>query len=73
MKTLDRPIILYESPHRIVKTLESLVLTMPEAQIILGKELTKMFEHIYRGKAEEVLREITKDGPRGEYTLIIKR
>ena len=37
----------------------------------MGKELTKMFEKIYRGKISEVLTAIQKDGVKGEYCVIV--
>ena len=54
-----------------IKTLEEILEAMPDANVVVAKELTKMFEHIYRGKVEDVLEEVRKDGARGEYTLII--
>ena len=68
---LEYPVMLYESPYRIIKTLEEILEAMPDANVVVAKELTKMFEHIYRGKVEDVLEEVRKDGARGEYTLII--
>ncbi|HPN96637.1 MAG TPA: 16S rRNA (cytidine(1402)-2'-O)-methyltransferase [Candidatus Moranbacteria bacterium] len=67
------PVIYYESPHRLVKNLELLKSLSPEKNIILGRELTKMFEEIIRGKAEEVLRyfEENKDKVKGEIAIII--
>ena len=47
------PIIFYESVHRILKTLESLKDSKQE--MIIGRELTKKFETVYRGKAAEIL------------------
>jgi 16S rRNA (cytidine1402-2'-O)-methyltransferase len=61
-------IILYESPHRITKTLTILTKTLPEAQLCLARELTKKFETIERGTPEEIL----KKAPfKGEITLLI--
>lgn len=69
--TSRHPVILYESPYRIIKTLEALSERRAGAHVVVGKELTKLYEKIYRGSIEEVLEQIKKDGPRGEYTLII--
>ena len=63
-------VILYESPHRIEKTLTILKETLPEAQLCLARELTKKFETIYRGTAETIL----KQAPfKGEITLLIHK
>ncbi|MFH1598454.1 MAG: 16S rRNA (cytidine(1402)-2'-O)-methyltransferase [Patescibacteria group bacterium] len=70
----DRLIIFYESPHRIQKTLQSLaeVLT-EERQVVVGRELTKMFEEIIRGNAQQVNKYFI-DNPnkvKGEFTVIV--
>lgn len=71
------PVVYYESPHRVLKNLELLKsLGDPPAggkNIILGRELTKMFEEIVRGTAEEVLKYF-RENPgkvKGEFTIIV--
>ncbi|MDD2547897.1 MAG: 16S rRNA (cytidine(1402)-2'-O)-methyltransferase [Candidatus Pacebacteria bacterium] len=61
------PVVLYESPHRIKKTLESLS-EFEDYDCVIGRELTKKFETIYYGKISEL-----KIREEGEFTLIIKR
>ncbi|MEK7549946.1 MAG: 16S rRNA (cytidine(1402)-2'-O)-methyltransferase [Patescibacteria group bacterium] len=51
----DIPVVYYESPHRVLKSFESLKSFSPEKKLIVGRELTKMFEEIIRGTSEEVL------------------
>jgi 16S rRNA (cytidine1402-2'-O)-methyltransferase len=64
--------ILYESPHRIEKTLNLIAKILPNAQIALARELTKKFEDCIRGTAKE-LEEKCKEKPiKGEITLIVK-
>lgn len=65
-------VIFYESPHRIIKALESLEKLSPKANIVVARELTKKFETIYRGNISKVKETIKKEGPRGEFTVIIK-
>lgn len=60
-----------ESPYRILKTLEYLVLKAPERQAVVGRELTKKFESVYRGTIQEVLEQIRKDPIKGEYSVLI--
>ena len=69
------PVVFYESPYRILKTLSELDQLDKEGalEIVVGKELTKMFEKIYRGKISEVIAAIKKDGTRGEYSVIVSR
>ncbi|MBU2264856.1 rRNA small subunit methyltransferase 1, partial [Patescibacteria group bacterium] len=47
--TADETVVFYESTHRILKTMEQLKILLPERQIMIGRELTKMFESVYRG------------------------
>jgi 16S rRNA (cytidine1402-2'-O)-methyltransferase len=63
------PVILYESPHRIIKTLKELV-GFGEFEVIVARELTKKFETIYRGKISEI---IPKVEPRGEFVIVIQK
>lgn len=67
------PAIYFESPHRLVKNLELLKTMDQNKNIILGRELTKMFEEIVRGKVPEVL-EYFKNNPekvKGEVVIIV--
>jgi len=70
------PVIFYESPYRIVKSLQELELAAEafnlEPQIVVCRELTKKFETIYRGKIEEVIEKIKKDKIKGEFVVIIE-
>ena len=61
----------YESPHRIMKTLESLKKYIPEKEIAVCRELTKIYETIYRGKPDEVAKKIASDEIKGEFVVII--
>lgn len=65
------PVIFYESPHRILKTLAELKNVSQKLKIVLCRELTKKFETIYRGKIEEVTKELKKGEIRGEFVVII--
>lgn len=49
------PVMYYESPHRVMKNLELLETFAPEKNIIVGRELTKMFEEVNRGTIAEIL------------------
>ncbi|HRZ95154.1 MAG TPA: 16S rRNA (cytidine(1402)-2'-O)-methyltransferase [Candidatus Moranbacteria bacterium] len=67
------PVIYYESPHRLIKNLELLRSLSSEKNIILGRELTKMFEEVVRGTVSEVL-DYFKDNEekvRGEIAVIV--
>lgn len=66
----EYPVVFYESSHRILKTLKELI-NNPE--VIVFRELTKAFETVYRGKAEEVSDKLEKEGPKGEFVVIVKK
>ena len=64
--------IFLESTHRINKTLDSLAETLqPTRLICVGRELTKIYETIYRGTAADVKREIEASSTKGEFTIIV--
>jgi len=67
--------VLYESTHRITKTLEEIKAVMPNCQIEVFRELTKKFETIYRGNISEVISNVTasKDDQKGEFVLIVHK
>jgi len=67
------PVIYFESPHRVIKNLELLKSLSSEKKIILGRELTKMFEEIVRGNSQEVLEyfQNNQDKIRGEFVVIV--
>jgi len=69
-----RTVVLYESPHRIMKTLESLKKRIPERKIAIARELTKIHEQFISGKAEELLTFFNKNKEkiRGEFVVIVK-
>jgi len=70
------PKIFFESPFRILKTLKEINQMAKEKNIkifaIVGKELTKFHEKIYRGNLEEVIEELQKDEIKGEYIVCLK-
>ena len=74
------PVIFYESPHRILKTLKELSQlyylgygNVNTIEVVVCRELTKKFEKIYRGKIEEVIEEIKKDKIKGEFVVIVEK
>ncbi|MCX6747610.1 MAG: 16S rRNA (cytidine(1402)-2'-O)-methyltransferase [Candidatus Nomurabacteria bacterium] len=63
----------YESPHRIMKTLEALVKFCPNKKVCVARELTKIYEEFVTDTPEEVLKyyEQNKDKVRGEFTVLV--
>lgn len=67
------PVVFYESPYRIIRTLNELRIMNKELRIVVCRELTKKFETIYRGTIEEVIKQIEKDIIKGEFVIIIDK
>lgn len=68
----EYPVIFYESPYKIIKTLNELRLNNNNAYVVVCREITKKFETVYRGKIEEVIEKIQNDMIKGEFTVIVK-
>lgn len=72
-KDEERTIVLYESPHRIVKALEECVNFLgPDREVCVAREISKLFEQFVRGTAAEVLKHFQQTPPKGEIVLLIK-
>ena len=67
----EYPVIFYEYPHRIVKTLKELEELSPKLETVVCRELTKKFETVLRGTIGEILKILTKETPRGEFVVVI--
>jgi 16S rRNA (cytidine1402-2'-O)-methyltransferase len=68
-----RTMVFYESPHRILKTLESLQKFCPDKKVCIARELTKIYEEFKIGSPIELLEylEKNKEKQRGEFTVIV--
>jgi 16S rRNA (cytidine1402-2'-O)-methyltransferase len=71
----DIPVIVYESVYRVEKLLDELGKfgLSNERQLIIGRELTKKFETVYRGNLTKIKDQITKDQIKGEFVVIITK
>ncbi|MFH1012558.1 MAG: 16S rRNA (cytidine(1402)-2'-O)-methyltransferase [Candidatus Peregrinibacteria bacterium] len=68
----EHTVVFYESPHRLIKTLEQLRGYLgADAKIVVAKELTKIYETFFRGTAEGVLKELSAKKPKGEYVVMV--
>jgi len=68
----QRTIVFYESPHRIVRTLEELQETLGDRRAVIGRELTKKFEEFLRGTLSSIRAELGSRTIRGEFVLIVE-
>lgn len=67
-----RTLIIFESPHRIMKTLQDILSIMGNRKISLTRELTKHFEEVIRGSVSEVINSLKGRKIKGEITLVIE-
>ncbi|MGI6319070.1 MAG: 16S rRNA (cytidine(1402)-2'-O)-methyltransferase [Dethiobacteria bacterium] len=67
----EKAVVAFESPHRLVKTLEEAKEILKEREIAVCRELTKKFEEVRRGSAALLLDHFLNTPPRGEITLVI--
>lgn len=66
-----RTTILYESPHRLVDTLEAMFNVLGEREICVARELSKLFEEFQRGMVGDVLAYYQANPPRGEIAIVV--
>lgn len=68
-----RTMIFYESPHKLVRTLESFEKYFGQTrEVSVSRELTKLYEETIRGNVKEVKDHFTKHPPKGEIVIVIK-
>ena len=67
-----RTIVLYEAPHRLVRTLEELLETLGNRRMSVCRELTKKHETIFRTDLENALAHYQAEEPRGECVLVLE-
>lgn len=67
-----RTIIMYEAPHRLVKTLEELLAVLGSRRITVCRELTKKHETAFLTTIEDALAHYREEAPRGECVLVIE-
>jgi len=66
------PAVFYESPYRILRTLGDLKEIDKTLEVVVCRELTKVFETVYRGNIEKVIKELQNDKMKGEFVVIVK-
>lgn len=63
-------VIFFEAPHRLVKTLEDILEILGDREIVICRELTKVYEEIRREKVSQSIKHFEKIKPKGEFTLL---
>lgn len=72
LKEETRTTIIYEAPHRLVRTLDDLYSALGDRRLTVCKELTKRYENAFQTTLEEACRHYRKEEPRGEYVLVLE-
>ena len=72
LKNRRETIIFYESPYRVVDTLNFLRESFGNRNIAVCRELTKLHEEIYRGNLEEAICYFNDNSPKGEFVLVLE-
>ncbi len=65
------PFVFYESPKRIIKTLETILSFSKDIDVFVVKELTKKYEQYWKGSVGDVFSEISKKEQKGEFTVVL--
>ena len=69
----EHTLVLYESPHRLVKTLHQLSEFLgPERKASIARELTKIYEEHVRGTVAELIDHFTQKPPKGEIVIVVE-
>ncbi len=68
---LPYTLVFLETPHRLLAALEEMHAILGNRQAALARELTKLYEEIFRGTLEEARQHFSQQAPRGEFTLVI--
>lgn len=68
----ERTIILYESPHRLIKCLEQLKEHLGDRRASVSREISKMFEETVRGTLSELVAHFTAKGVKGEFVVLVE-
>ena len=70
LKNEERTVIFYESPHRILKTLQSIHETLGDIEIVIARELTKKFEEVVRMKVSKTISHFANKKILGEFVVL---
>ena len=72
LEEVRETLIFYESPHRFSETLEDILEILGDREIVLTRELTKVYEEILRGKVSQIQNMIGERKLKGEITLVVE-
>jgi len=64
-------VVIFESTHRILKTLRELAQAIEQRPVVVARELTKMYETIYRGSAQDIIKQLESSSTKGELVIVV--
>lgn len=71
VSSLPFTLITFETPHRLLASLQDLLDELGDREIAVGREITKLHEEFFRGTITEAIAHFTAVSPRGEITLVV--
>ncbi len=71
LEEVRETLILYESPHRILETLKDIQEILGDREMVLARELTKLYEEVLRGRVSEIQEQTKEKRLKGEITLVV--
>jgi 16S rRNA (cytidine1402-2'-O)-methyltransferase len=72
LKSEASTLIFFESPYRVVETLNEMREVFGDRQVAIARELTKVHEEMTRATMSQVIDRLSKVTPRGEFTLVVQ-
>ncbi|MBC7327090.1 16S rRNA (cytidine(1402)-2'-O)-methyltransferase [bacterium] len=72
LKEYPHTLVFFESPHRIKETLEDILEIMGDRKVVICREMTKLYEEIYRGMVSEALNWLAQKEIKGEFTVVLE-
>lgn len=70
IKLFTQTLIFYEAPHKLINTLETIKEILGDRNIVLAREITKIYEEHIRGKISEIIDKV--ENPKGEFVIILE-
>lgn len=67
-----RTMLFYEAPHRLESTLSDMLKVLGDRRVCVARELTKVYEEIWRGNLQDAVEKFGRNTPKGEITLVLE-
>ena len=71
IKDINSTLILYEAPHKLIRTLEDIMEFLGDRNVVLAREITKIHEEFIRGTVSQILEKYKE--PKGEFVIIVEK